>query len=104
MSNKIILFPTAKQQTAVKVNKVPATVRALAIALRVKLNITTDSSLVYILGDGEAYSNQNAIEIWLKDNYDEYEIKLMSSPIEQLANDLKVVLNNKLMMMEDESC
>ncbi len=104
MNNKIILFPALKQHPAVKINKVPVTVRALALALRVKLNITPDASLVYILGNGEASSNQNAIEIWLKDNYSEYEVKAMPSPLEQLANDLKTELNNKLMEMEDGSC
>lgn len=104
MNNKIISFPSLKQHPSVKVNKVPATVRALALALRVKLNITPDSSLVYILGNGDAYSNQNAIEIWLKDNYSEYEVKAMSFPLQQLANDLKTMLNNKLMEMEDGSC
>lgn len=104
MNNKIILFPTVKQSSVVKVNKVPVTVRALALALRINLNISTDSSLIYILGNGEASSNQHAIEIWLLENYNEHEIKSMSSPLEELANVLTTLLNNKLMSMEDELC
>jgi len=103
MNNKIILFPSLKQHPAVKVNKVPATVRALALALRVKLNITTDASLVYILGYAEAKTNQTAIENWLLDNFSESEIKNMHSPLEDISNSLESYLNDKL-MVEDESC
>ena len=103
MSNKIILFPSLKQHPAVKTNKIPTTVRALALALRVKLNITPDASLVYILGYDDAKSNQSAIEKWLLDNFGESEIKAMNSPLEDISNSLVSYLNNKL-MMEDESC
>ena len=103
MNNKIILFPSLKQHPAVKVNKVPATVRALALALRVKLNISPDASLVYILGYAEAKSNQSAIEKWLLDNFGESDIKTLHSPLEDISNSLEIYLNDKL-MMEDESC
>lgn len=103
MSNKIIFFPTVKQQSSVKKHKVPATVRALALALRVNLNITADASLTYIIGNGKAKTNQAAIENWLLDNYSEGEIKAMPSPLEQITHSLERYLNNKL-MIEDKSC
>lgn len=103
MNNKIILFPSLKQHHSVKTNKVPATVRALALALRVKLNISADSSLVYILGYAEAKSNQSAIEKWLLDSFSEAKIKTMHSPLEDISNSLEIYLNDKL-MVEDESC
>jgi len=103
MSDKIIIFPTVKQQVSVKKHKVPATVRALALALRVNLNITADASLTCIIGNGDAKTNQAAIEKWLLDNYSEGEIKNMPSPLEEIANSLERYLNNKL-MMEDGSC
>lgn len=102
MNNKIIPFPIVNQQSLPTIKKVPITVRSLALALKVKLRISSDSSLVYLLGDGDAISNQKAIEKWLLDNYNEYEIKAMDYPLDQLSNDLTTVLNTKLMMMEDE--
>jgi len=103
MNNKIILFPSLKQHPAVKINKVPSTVRALALALRLKLNIAADASLVYILGYADAKSNQSAIEKWLLDNYGESKIKTMHSPLEGILVALERHLNDKS-MMEDESC
>ena len=103
MSDKIIFFPVVKQKSVVKSFKVSATVRALAVALRVNLNITADASLVYIIGNGEAKTNQDAIECWLMDNYSEEDIKSIPSPLDEITNTLKRYLNNKL-MMEDGSC
>lgn len=102
MSNKIIQFPNTKQKPVPTVRKVSATVRSLALALKVRLRISSDSSLVYILGDGEAISNLQAIEKWLLNNYNEYEVKAMNSPLNEISNHLVTVLNNKLMMIEDE--
>lgn len=98
MNNKIILFPSLKQHSAVRVNKVPSTIRALALALRLKLNIAADASLVYLLGYAKAKTNQSAIEKWLLDNFSESEIKIMRSPLEDISNSLENYLNDKLMM------
>lgn len=100
MSNKIIVFPKEKKQPSIKVSKIPATIRTLALALKVKLNISSDSSLVYVMGKGEASSNQNAIEIWLLENYEEYSLKSMITPLEYLANELTHFLNEKISSME----
>ncbi len=103
MNNKIILFPAVIKQSHSKTNKVPAEIRTLALALRACLNIATDDSLVFILGHGEAKTNQKAVENWLLDNYSLLNIKFMSSPLEEITNDLETYLNSRL-MMEDGSC
>lgn len=102
MNNKIIPFPIVKQKALPTSNKVPATVRSLALALKVKLRVSSNSSLAYFLDNTEVKSNQRAIEKWLLDNYSEQDIKSMDSPLELLSDELTSVLNNKLMMMEDE--
>jgi hypothetical protein len=103
MNNKIILFPSAKQPSSIKKQRVPVTVRTLALALRVNLNISSDASLVYILSNGKEKNNQKAIETWLSDNYSENEIKAMSSPLKEISNSLERYITNKL-MMEKGAC
>lgn len=97
MNNNIILLPVTTKPHSVTHTKIPKTVRKLAAALMVKLNISqTDMSLVYLIGAGTEHTNQSALETWIMKKYDENTLSNMHSAPDQIYKDFVGYLDNKM--------
>lgn len=96
MSDNIILFPGAKNEPPQLTSRVPSQIRHLACGLMMKLQINSNASLVYFLGNGDELSNQSAIETWLMKQFGEDVIRSMRSPLDPLSKALANHLNNCL--------
>ena len=84
--------------------KVPSTYRNLAAALMVTISIPEGNALIAVLGTGNEYSNQRAIESWLMSEFSESAIRKMCSPLETLGEALIHFLNERLYSGEGLSC
>lgn len=92
MRGEVSVFPTKGPGIA----KVPCTYRNLAAALMVMSFIPEGNALIAVLGRGNEYSNQRAIETWLMSQYSECAIRKMCSPIDTLRDALIHFLNERL--------
>ncbi|MEW8463039.1 MAG: hypothetical protein G8D90_14335 [gamma proteobacterium symbiont of Clathrolucina costata] len=100
MRGEVRLFPTKGPGIA----KVPCTYRNLAAALMAKKFIPEGNALIAVLGSGNEYSNQRAIETWLMSQYLECAIRKMRSPLDTLGEALRHFLNERLNSGEGLSC
>ncbi len=103
MSHSVIPFPVRKTP-ATGIAKVPSTVRKLASSLMWTLQIPEGLALIHVIGHGDEYSNQRAIESWLMDHYTDEDIAAMASPIGTVQTALVHFLNEKYNNMEVQSC
>lgn len=92
MRGEVSLFPFKRTGIA----KVPCTYRNLAAALMVTRRIPEGNVLIAVLGSGNDYSNQRAIETWLMSQYSECAIRRMCSPLDTLGDELIHFLNERL--------
>ncbi|MEW8508844.1 MAG: hypothetical protein AB2598_19315 [Candidatus Thiodiazotropha sp.] len=92
MSRVVSVFPKQGHGVA----KVPRTYRNLAAALMVTKRIPEGNTLITVLGVGNEYSNQRAIESWLMSEYSESAIRKMCSPLEKLGDALVLCLYERL--------
>lgn len=88
MSSNVIMFPRKEQTTRQCVDKVPSYCRKLAASLTSVLNIQNGNELVRLIGNGDEYSNQRAIESWIQNNYSEVDVGTMESPLKELGKAL----------------
>jgi hypothetical protein len=66
--------------------------------------IPEGNALIAVLGRGNEYSNQRAIETWLMSQYSECAIRKMYSPLDTLGEALRLFLNERLNSGEGVSC
>ncbi|MEN8170586.1 MAG: hypothetical protein ABFS08_10225 [Pseudomonadota bacterium] len=88
MNRNVIPFPQQKKVTIARVSKVPSYVRKLAASLMWTMQIHEGLALVFIIGEGDEYSNKRAIETWLMTHYTEEEVSSMESPLSSLGSSL----------------
>jgi len=88
MTHTVIEFPRVNREKESRVTKVPAYVRKLSSSLMWTLQIKEGVDLVYIVGDGDEYSNQRAIESWLMVHYTEDEVNSLEFPLDALEDAL----------------
>ena len=100
MRRDVSVFPTKGPGIA----KVPCTYRNLAAALMAMSFIPEGNALIAVLGSGNEYSNQRAIETWLMSQYSECAIRKMLSPVDTLRDALIQFLNERLYSGEGLSC
>ena len=104
MNSTVIEFPVRNETNHKTVNKASSRYRALALGLMFKCYIKPDRSLVAVLGQGNEYSNEEAILSWLLAHYSEDDIEEMSTPLDHLTHSLFQYLNNQLNLQEVVSC
>lgn len=104
MIHSVIPFPLKKRVAEARVTKVPSYVRKLAASLMWTLQIQEDFALVCIIGHGDEYSNQRAIETWLMVHYTEEEVDAMVSAIKTLESALVCHINDYHCNLEALPC
>lgn len=92
MRGEVSVYPTIRPGIA----KVPCTYRNLAAALMVMNFIPEGNALIAVLGRGNEYSNQRAIETWLMSQYSEHSIRKMRCPLDTVGDALIHFLNERL--------
>ncbi|MEW8692923.1 MAG: hypothetical protein AB2535_17940 [Candidatus Thiodiazotropha endolucinida] len=68
------------------------------------LHIPEGKVLIAVLGSGNEYSTQRAIESWLMSQYSECAIRKMCSPLDTVGDALIHFLNERLKSGEGLSC
>ena len=95
MSHSVIPFPQREQKRGyTPTTKVPGYARKLAASLMWTLQIQPGLALVYILGHGDEYSNQRAVETWIMEHYSSDDIAAMESPVQVLHDALSRMLSH----------
>ena len=100
MRGEVSVFPIKRPGIA----KVPCTYRNLAAALMARNFIPEGKALIAVLGSGNEYSNQRAVESWLMSQYSECAIRRMCSPLDTLDDELIHFLNERLSSEWGMSC
>lgn len=104
MIHSVITFPLKTRVLEARITKVPSYARKLAASLMWTLEIQEGLALVYIIGHGDEYSNQRAIESWLVTHYSEEEVHAMASPLNTLESALVRHINDYHYNLEALPC
>lgn len=104
MSCTVVPFARKPLASGVGVEKVPPLVRKLASSLIRTMQIQDGVGLVYVIGKGDEYSNQRAIETWLMTQYSDEVIVSMQAPLTTLAKSLEHHINEHYYNKEVLSC
>jgi hypothetical protein len=84
--------------------KVPAYVRSLAAGLMCAMQIEEGVELVRLIGNGDEYSNQRAVETWLMTHYPDEQLQSIREPLNTLSKALKRHIDNHYNNLEVYSC
>lgn len=104
MKSNVITFAQRNKVTRNGVQKVPACVRSLAAGLMGVLQIREGHELVHLIGSGDEYSNQRAIETWLMTHYPYEQLQALVEPLETLSKALKRHIEDHYTNLEVYSC
>lgn len=104
MKSNVMIFPQRLHVTHGPIQKVPACVRSLAAGLMAVLQIKEGYELVHLIGNGDEYSNQRAIESWLMTYYPDEQLQALVKPLETLSRALKRHIEDHYSTLEVYSC
>lgn len=104
MSCTVVPFARKPLASGVGVEKVPRLVRKLASSLMRTMQIQDGVGVVYVIGKGDEYSNQRAVETWLMTHYRDEQLQSISEPLKTLSKALKRHINNHYNNLEVYSC
>ena len=104
MKSNVMTFPQRRHVTHGAIQKVPAGVRSLAAGLMAVMQIREGHELVHLIGNGNEYSNQRAIETWLMTHYPDEQLQTLVCPLEILSKALKRHIEDHYSALEVYSC